>query len=199
MALHTKQKQQLQQGVKLQLTPREIEIATAYAKLGTSRYVAKHLHLSIKGVQAHIEGITKKLEAKTIVEAIALILDDLEITISEPPLCELTRKELQVLNLLKTGKCNSEIALSTDMKIRSIEVHVNSILKKTNLKNRCRLLTYSRIYPHKFVYIDHSKKAKIIQLKASGLSAEAIAQRLQTTKDYIWQCKDAGKESVQSR
>lgn len=48
----------------------------------------------------------------------------------------LSKREIEVIFLIKEGLCNSEIAEKLDLSIKTVENHVRSILKKLDAKNR---------------------------------------------------------------
>lgn len=53
-----------------------------------------------------------------------------------PEINELTPRELEVLQLIATGKSNREIADALYISERTVKNHVNSILKRLNLRDR---------------------------------------------------------------
>ncbi len=55
----------------------------------------------------------------------------------------LTKRERQIVELICTGKTNKEIANLLCLSVRTIEVHRNSINKKTNTKNVADLVVYA--------------------------------------------------------
>lgn len=55
----------------------------------------------------------------------------------------LTNRERQIVELICTGKTNKEIANLLCLSVRTVEVHRNSINKKTNTKNVADLVVYS--------------------------------------------------------
>lgn len=58
-------------------------------------------------------------------------------------LLQLTRRELEVLQLFAEGFNNSEIADKLFLSVRTIESHKNHILQKTNLKNSVELIKFA--------------------------------------------------------
>jgi two-component system response regulator NreC len=59
------------------------------------------------------------------------------------PFPELTRRELEVLQLFAEGLNNSEIADKLFLSVRTIESHKNHILQKTNMKNSVELIKFA--------------------------------------------------------
>lgn len=59
------------------------------------------------------------------------------------PFPELTRRELEVLQLFAEGYNNSEIADKLFLSVRTIESHKNHILQKTNMKNSVELIKFA--------------------------------------------------------
>lgn len=56
---------------------------------------------------------------------------------------QLTRRELEVLQLFAEGFNNSEIADRLFLSVRTIESHKNHILQKTNMKNSVELIKFA--------------------------------------------------------
>jgi DNA-binding NarL/FixJ family response regulator len=61
----------------------------------------------------------------------------------ESVLPQLTRRELEVLQLFAEGYNNSEIAEKLFLSVRTIESHKNHILQKTNMKNSVELIKFA--------------------------------------------------------
>jgi two-component system response regulator NreC len=56
---------------------------------------------------------------------------------------QLTKRELEVLQLFAEGFNNSEIADKLFLSVRTIESHKNHILQKTNMKNSVELIKFA--------------------------------------------------------
>ncbi|MFN3556013.1 MAG: response regulator [Bacteroidales bacterium] len=56
---------------------------------------------------------------------------------------QLTKRELEVLQLFAEGYNNSEIAEKLFLSVRTIESHKNHILQKTNMKNSVELIKFA--------------------------------------------------------
>ena len=54
----------------------------------------------------------------------------------------LSRRELDIIQLIKEGHSSREIALQLDISLKTVEVHRYNILKKLNLKNTASLVNY---------------------------------------------------------
>ena len=63
---------------------------------------------------------------------------------SEKPgdLNDLSRRELDVINLIKVGLKSKEIALKLDISTKTVEVHRYNVLRKLKLKNSVSLVNY---------------------------------------------------------
>ncbi len=56
------------------LTPREMQVIELYIELGTAKHVARHLGISDKTVESHLENTYKKMNVRTTLQA-ALTFD----------------------------------------------------------------------------------------------------------------------------
>jgi DNA-binding NarL/FixJ family response regulator len=56
---------------------------------------------------------------------------------------DLSPREREVLNLLSTGDSNIEIGQQLHLSPRTIEKHVSSLLRKTDVHNRSELVRYA--------------------------------------------------------
>lgn len=54
----------------------------------------------------------------------------------------LSRRELDIIQLIKEGYSSKEIALKLDISLKTVEVHRYNILKKLNLKNTAALVNF---------------------------------------------------------
>lgn len=54
----------------------------------------------------------------------------------------LSRRELDIIQLIKEGLSSKEIALRLDISLKTVEVHRYNILKKLNLKNTAALVNF---------------------------------------------------------
>ncbi len=54
----------------------------------------------------------------------------------------LSRRELDIVKLIKEGMSSREIALQLDISLKTVEVHRYNILKKLNLKNTAALVNF---------------------------------------------------------
>lgn len=59
--------------------------------------------------------------------------------VSDPELDQLTRREREVLRLLARGYAYKEIASELFISVKTVETHVSSVLRKTQLSNRYEL------------------------------------------------------------
>ncbi|HEX6190833.1 MAG TPA: response regulator transcription factor [Chitinophagaceae bacterium] len=117
----------------------------AYAKrmlqLGALGYVTKN--------SSKEEMLTAILEVnegrKYICEEVKNILAQQELdetVVSANDMNMLSRRELDIINLIKEGQSSKEIARQLDISLKTVEVHRYNILKKLNLKNTAALVNY---------------------------------------------------------
>lgn len=60
----------------------------------------------------------------------------------KPDMNSLSRRELDIVKLIKEGLSSREIALQLDISLKTVEVHRYNILKKLNLKNTAALVNF---------------------------------------------------------
>lgn len=115
----------------------------AYAKrmmqLGAMGYVTKN--------SSKDEMITAIIEVnegkKYICEEVKNILAQQELDEnSEGDMNNLSRREIDIIKLIKEGNSSKEIALKLDISLKTVEVHRYNILKKLRLKNTAALVNY---------------------------------------------------------
>ncbi len=53
----------------------------------------------------------------------------------------LTKKEIEIFELLKQGKTNKEIASELFISVSTVKTHINNIFKKLNISNRNEITT----------------------------------------------------------
>jgi DNA-binding NarL/FixJ family response regulator len=71
-----------------------------------------------------------------------LAQQELEEENSKPDLNSLSRREIDIVKLIKEGLSSREIALRLDISLKTVEVHRYNILKKLNLKNTAALVNF---------------------------------------------------------
>lgn len=116
----------------------------AYAKrmlqLGAMGYVTKN--------SSKEEMITAIVEVsngnKYICDEVKAILADQELdeNADKGDLNDLSRRELDIIKLIKEGLSSREIALQLDISLKTVEVHRYNVLKKLKLKNTASLVNY---------------------------------------------------------
>src|SRR5688572_14616727 len=117
----------------------------AYAKrmlqLGAMGYVTKN--------SSKEEMITAILEVnygrKFICDEVKNILAQQELdegTAATADMNNLSRRELDIIQLIKEGMSSKEIAQKLDISLKTVEVHRYNILKKLNLKNTAALVNF---------------------------------------------------------
>ena len=115
-----------------------------YAKrmlqMGAMGYVTKNSSRE-EMINAIIEVDSGK---KYICEEVKDILShkELEEGNTEKDLSVLSRRELEIVHLIKDGLSSKEIAARLDISLKTVEVHRYNILKKVNLKNTAALVNF---------------------------------------------------------
>lgn len=61
---------------------------------------------------------------------------------SRPDMNALSRREIEIVKLIKEGQSSKEIALQLDISLKTVEVHRYNILKKLSLKNTASLVNF---------------------------------------------------------
>jgi two-component system invasion response regulator UvrY len=132
----------------LKLSPKSKVIAismhvqSAYAKkmlqLGARGYVTKNSSSEemLTAIQTVYGGKTYICqEVKNILSVEVLEGDD-----SAPKLSQLTVRELEIVNMIRTGLSSKEISADLSIACKTVEVHRHNILKKLNVKNAAALI-----------------------------------------------------------
>ena len=57
----------------------------------------------------------------------------------------LSRREIDIIKLIKEGLSSKEIALQLDISLKTVEVHRYNVLKKLKLKNTAALVNFINI------------------------------------------------------
>lgn len=117
----------------------------AYARrmlqLGAMGYITKN-----SSKDEMLKAITEVDEGKKYVcDEVKNILaqQELEEESGKPDLNTLSRREIDVVKLIKEGMSSKEIALSLDISLKTVEVHRYNILRKLNLKNTAALVNFT--------------------------------------------------------
>jgi len=117
----------------------------AYAKrmlqLGAMGYVTKNSSKE-EMIKAIVEVSNGK---KYICEEVKAILADQELEENSDKggdMNNLSRRELDIIKLIKEGLSSREIALQLDISLKTVEVHRYNVLKKLKLKNTAALVNY---------------------------------------------------------
>jgi len=116
----------------------------AYARrmlqLGAMGYVTKN-----SSKDELLTAITQVNEGKKYVcDEVKNILaqQELDEDSGKPDMNVLSRRELDIVKLIKEGLSSREIALQLDISLKTVEVHRYNILKKLNLKNTAALVNF---------------------------------------------------------
>ena len=72
-----------------------------------------------------------------------LAQQELEQDTIRPDMNSLSRREIDIVKLIKEGLSSKEIAVNLDISIKTVEVHRYNILKKLNLKNTAALVNFT--------------------------------------------------------
>ncbi len=120
----------------------------AYAKrmmqLGALGYVTKNSSKE-ELIKAILDVHSGK---KYICEEVKNILAQKELEEEDAPgdLNALSRRELDIIHLIKEGLSSKEIALKLDISLKTVEVHRYNILKKLKLKNTAALVNFINVH-----------------------------------------------------
>jgi DNA-binding NarL/FixJ family response regulator len=115
-----------------------------YAKkmlqMGAQGYVTKNsskeeLFTAIMEVNAGKKYICE--EIKDILAHLELDEDD-----GKPDMNHLSRREIEIVHLIKDGLSSKEIGVKLDISLKTVEVHRYNILKKLNLRNTAALVNF---------------------------------------------------------
>ncbi len=71
-----------------------------------------------------------------------LAQQELEEDGGQPDMNVLSRREIDIVQLIKEGLSSKEIAIRLDISLKTVEVHRYNILKKLNLKNTAALVNF---------------------------------------------------------
>jgi DNA-binding NarL/FixJ family response regulator len=71
-----------------------------------------------------------------------LAQQELEQESDQPDMNVLSRREIEIVQLIKEGLSSKEVALKLDISLKTVEVHRYNILKKLNLKNTASLVNF---------------------------------------------------------
>lgn len=75
-----------------------------------------------------------------------LAQQELEDDGTRPDMNTLSRREIDIVRLIKEGMSSREIALELDISLKTVEVHRYNILKKLNLKNTAALVNFTNTH-----------------------------------------------------
>lgn len=120
----------------------------AYARrmlqLGAMGYITKNSSKDemIKAIEEVSEG--KKYVCDEVKNILAQ--QELEDDGTRPDMNTLSRREIDIVRLIKEGMSSREIALELDISLKTVEVHRYNILKKLNLKNTAALVNFTNTH-----------------------------------------------------
>ena len=119
----------------------------AYAKrmmqLGAMGYVTKNSSKD-EMIKAIVEVSNGR---KYVCDEVKNILAQKELEEDGPPadMNNLSRREIDIIKLIKEGLSSKEIALQLDISLKTVEVHRYNILKKLKLKNTAALVNFINV------------------------------------------------------
>jgi len=120
----------------------------AYARrmlqLGAMGYITKNSSKDemLKAIAEVDEG--KKYVCDEVKNILAQ--QELEDDSTTPDMNVLSRREIEVVKLIKEGQSSKEIAQNLEISLKTVEVHRYKILKKLNLKNTAALVNFSNTH-----------------------------------------------------
>jgi DNA-binding NarL/FixJ family response regulator len=124
------------------------DVAREVLRCGARGYVLKsdadtELVAAVRHVQQHKPFFTGRL-AMTMVESFVNDQrDDSDRTEHPIPGCPLTARELEIVQLLATGKISKEVAAAIGISTRTVESHRNHIMKKMNFGSFSDLMRFA--------------------------------------------------------
>jgi DNA-binding NarL/FixJ family response regulator len=116
----------------------------AYARrmlqMGAMGYVTKNSSKD-EMIEAIVEVSSGK---KYVCDEVKNILaqQELEQENDQPDMNMLSRREIEIVKLIKEGLSSKEVALRLDISLKTVEVHRYNILKKLNLRNTASLVNF---------------------------------------------------------
>ena len=119
------------------------DYAKRMIQLGAVGYVTKNSSKD-EMIRAIIEVSNGK---KYICEEVKNILaqKELEEEMSHADMNNLSRREIDIIQLIKEGLSSKEIAMQLDISLKTVEVHRYNILKKLKIKNTAALVNFINV------------------------------------------------------
>jgi DNA-binding NarL/FixJ family response regulator len=124
------------------------DVAREVLRSGARGYVLKsdadsELVAAVRHVQQHKPFFTGRL-AMTMVDSFVNEQREGEPSTDHPlPGCPLTARELEIVQLLATGKISKEVAATVGISTRTVESHRNHIMKKMNFTSFSDLMRFA--------------------------------------------------------
>jgi DNA-binding NarL/FixJ family response regulator len=124
------------------------DVAREVLRSGARGYVLKsdadsELVAAVRHVQQHKPFFSGRL-AMTMVESFVNEEREGEPSTDHPlPGCPLTARELEIVQLLATGKISKEVAATVGISTRTVESHRNHIMKKMNFSSFSELMRFA--------------------------------------------------------
>lgn len=114
-------------------------------------YVKKVMKLGARGYITKNSPVNELLTAiEEVHKGNKYICEEMKTILSEQALVEneklglnsLSEREIEIIQLIKSGLSSKEIAGKLDISLKTVEVHRHNILKKLNLKNTAALVNF---------------------------------------------------------
>lgn len=123
------------------LTAREVEVLRLVAAGKTNQEIADALVITLRTAGNHVANILNKTGTANRTEAASYAHTHGLITDKDP--AGLTRREIEVLQLICGGKTDREIGRELFISVNTVGNHVRNILSKTASANRAEAATYA--------------------------------------------------------
>ena len=123
------------------LTAREVEVLLLVAVGKSNQDIADELVITLRAAGNHVANILNKTATANRTEAASYAHTHGLITYHDP--AGLTRREIEVLQLICGGKTDREIGRELFISVNTVGNHVRNILSKTASANRAEAATYA--------------------------------------------------------
>ncbi len=118
-----------------------------YIQAGASGYLSPHC--SAEGLLETIQTVSRG-GAVCPPDVLAMLFQHIASTQGQPPgqrvasLDKLTRREIEVLELVAAGRSNKEISIALRLEVQTVKNHVHNILDKLQVRSRRQVALYAR-------------------------------------------------------
>lgn len=125
----------------------QLALLTTLSLLILALYHIKNLKRQAKERTEHYESLMQSLQQKNELLELAQNIQDEKISLEVREIADkmgaeskLTRRELEIANLITDGLLNKEIAYKLNISVRTVENHRNSIYHKLGVSNAVELV-----------------------------------------------------------